>query len=130
MDDTAQEMPRVVNLVYWVARIWSALVIAITVVILVSHLIFPEEGDAVSIPWYEFLMPLSMLVSVAGLALAWRRQVLGSGICIGFALLNLVIYIIVGGPQPWYVLGLVVLPVILPAFLFLLHACLSIATRN
>jgi hypothetical protein len=100
MDHTAQEMSKRLKVVFWIARIWSALVIAITVAILVGHLIFPEEGGAEKIPWYEYLMPLSMLISVAGLAVAWRRQVLGSAICIGFALLNLAIYIIVGGTRP------------------------------
>lgn len=130
MNDTAQGKSRWLKVVFWIARIWSALVIAITVVILVGHLIFPEEGGAASIPWYEYLMPLSMLVSVVGLIIAWRRRVLGSAICIGFALLNLAIYIITGGPRPWHVFVFVMLPVILPALLFLLYGRLSASTRN
>lgn len=76
-----------------VARVWSIVVIAFTLVIVFGEIAFPHtEAD---VPFVEYLMPVSMFVSVLGLVLAWWREALGGAINIGFFLVNLIIYYIV-----------------------------------
>jgi hypothetical protein len=76
-----------------IARVWSIVVIAFTLVIAIGEIAFPHtEAD---VPFLEFLMPVSMFISVLGLLIAWRWEALGGGINIGFFLANLLLYYIV-----------------------------------
>lgn len=61
--------------------------------IVFGEIAFPHtEAD---VPFVEYLMPVSMFVSVLGLVLAWWREALGGAINIGFFLVNVLIYYIV-----------------------------------
>ena len=80
-----------------VARIWSLVIIGITLVVLVAYVVVPDP-DATDYPPIENLFPLAMGLSVVGLGVAWRWEGLGEAINIGFFLVNLVLY--------WFIRGI------------------------
>lgn len=47
-------------------------------------------------PWYENLMPLSMLLGIVGLGVAWKSEGIGSAMAVLFAMTNLALYIYTG----------------------------------
>ncbi|MCJ7625245.1 MAG: hypothetical protein MUO76_17245 [Anaerolineaceae bacterium] len=101
-----------------VARVWSIVVIAFTLLIAIGEIAFPHtEAD---VPFLEYLMPVSMFVSVLGLLIAWWREALGGGINIGFFLANIIIYYVVND-RFFPVRGLAILSLaIVPGILFLI----------
>ena len=117
MNDQINNM-RSIRTLRRVARVWSIVVIAFTLVIVIGETAFPHtEAD---VPFVEYLMPVSMFVSVLGLVLAWWREALGGGINVGFFLVNLIIYYIVND-RFFPVRGLAPLSLaIVPGILFLI----------
>jgi len=101
-----------------VARIWGAVVIALTLFIAAAHIIAPET-ESTDYPPIENLLPVVMLVSVLGLMLAWRWEGIGGGINVGLFLAHLGLYWIIRGK--FFPLGaLLILSVaVVPGVLFL-----------
>jgi hypothetical protein len=82
---------RATEWIRWIARIWSIMIIGITLVIIIAHVIMPEP-NATDYPPIENLLPLAMCLSVLGLGVAWRWEGLGGAISVGFFLANLGLY--------------------------------------
>ena len=101
-----------------VARIWSIVVIAFTLFITVAHVAVPEP-HATDYPPIENLLPVVMLLSVLGLAIAWRREGIGGTINVGMFLLHMGLYwIIRGKPFPLRAVPTLSM-VVVPGVLFL-----------
>jgi hypothetical protein len=104
-----------------IARIWSVAVFILGVLIFIAEISNLRSAPLRDYPWWENLMPISLLLAIAGLAVAWRREALGGGMAIGFCLLNLLLYLATGREQVGAVL-LIMLPVVLPGVVFLVCA--------
>jgi hypothetical protein len=101
-----------------IARIFSAALIAFTIVIVVGHLITPDPY-AVDYDPIENVLPLTMSLSVFALAIAWRWEGIGGGLSLAlFVLVIILDWIIRGSFFPLRGL-LVLLPVPATALLFL-----------
>jgi hypothetical protein len=79
-----------------ITRILSGLIITLTLTTLLGHLLFPEPA-ADDYPWIENLLPLLMGISVLGLFLAWRWEMLGGALSLFFFLLQLALYRVIRG---------------------------------
>ena len=92
-DRTTQRLRRI-------ARIWSALVIAVVAFVLIGYLsnwIATGTGDpyaAEDYPPIENLPPLFIFLSAVGLGIAWRWEKWGGAIAVLFQLANLPILLI------------------------------------
>jgi hypothetical protein len=72
-----------------IARIWSAIVIAFTLFMAVTHIFMPEtEGEVEGYPPIENLLPVVMTLSVLGLAVAFRWEGVGGAINVGLFLVH------------------------------------------
>jgi hypothetical protein len=120
MVETAKPQDKT-NLVRRLARLWSAIVIFTTVFVVIQNLRDPQQylsnGRAVI-----SVITLTLLVSVFGLALAWRWELLGGFVNLGFFLLSLILYWIVNGELPPLDSLALMLLLIIPGILFLLSA--------
>ena len=116
-DQGRQDTDNITKALRWVARIWSIITIGITIFVLIGHLSYEDPG-ATDYPWIENLMPIAMLVSVSGLGIAFRWELLGGIINISFFIVNVMLYWIINKrffPIP----GLLILSlVIVPGILF------------
>ena len=109
---------RVTRWIRRIARIWSLVVIGITLVVLIAHVVVPEP-EAMDYPPSENLLPLAMCLSVAGLGVAWRWEGLGGTINVGFFLTNVGLYWLLRG-RFFPLRGIAVLsPAVVPGVLFL-----------
>jgi hypothetical protein len=100
------------------ARVFSFLIILITLLIALSH-IFGEEPVVEDYPPIENLMPIILLLSVVGLAVSWRWEALGAVITLTFFLVHLVLFWVVRGYFfPFSALA-VFLPIPITALMFL-----------
>jgi hypothetical protein len=79
-----------------VARIWSIVIIGITLVVAVAHMVVPEPV-AEDYPPIENLLPVVMVLSVLGLAIAWRWEAAGGAINVGLFIMDLGLYWIIRG---------------------------------
>jgi hypothetical protein len=79
-----------------VARIWSIVIIGITLVAAIAHIVVPEP-EATDYPPIENLLPVVMFLSVVGLAIAWRWEGVGGAINVGLFLAHLGLYWIIRG---------------------------------
>jgi hypothetical protein len=79
-----------------VARIWSIVIIGITLVAAIAHIVVPEP-EGTDYPPIENLLPVVMFLSVLGLAIAWRWEGVGGAINVGFFLALLGLYWIIRG---------------------------------
>ena len=77
-----------------VARIWSIIIIGITLVMAVAHIVVPEPM-AEDYPPIENLLPVVMVLSVLGLAIAWRWEPVGGAINVGLFVADLGLYWII-----------------------------------
>jgi hypothetical protein len=101
-----------------VARIWSVIIIGITLVMAVAHIVVPEPV-AEDYPPIENILPVIMVLSVLGLALAWRWEAVGGAINVGLFVADLGLYwIIRGKPFPLRAMP-VFSAVVVPGLLFL-----------
>lgn len=91
MANTGDGADRTTKWIRWIARIWSIVIIGITLVMIIAHAVMPEP-NATDYPPIENLLPLAMCLSVLGLGLAWRWEGLGGAISVGFFLANLGLY--------------------------------------
>ena len=108
----------------WIARIWGLLILIITALVIVSHIIAPDTEPG-TYPPSENLIPLSISISVLGLAVAWKWKLLGAIINLGFFGLNLLIYWLINGYFLAIQVILVLSPIFIPGILFLVCWFLS-----
>jgi hypothetical protein len=87
---------RTTKWIRWIARVWSIVIIGITLVIVICHAVMPDP-HATDYPLVENLLPLAMCLSVAGLGIAWRWEGLGGVMNVGFFLANLGLYWVLRG---------------------------------
>ena len=106
-----------------VARIWSIVIIVFALLILIGEVVSPHtEADY---PWVENLMPISMFLSVLSLGLAWRWELLGGALNIGFYVVNLLLYWAVNSEFLHLAAVLILGLAIVPGILFLVCWWLS-----
>jgi hypothetical protein len=101
-----------------VARIWSIVIIGITLFVAIGHIVAPEP-EATDYPPIENLLPVLILLSVLGLAIAWRWEGIGGALNVGFFVANLVLYWIIRGRFFPFQALVILLPVVVPGLLFL-----------
>lgn len=99
-----------------VARVWSVLVFLLALILVIGTR-FAPAASPVNAP-LDILIPLSLLVSMIGLVIAWRWEGWGSLINITFYLAIVPIYWLLH--QEWLHFSILVAlsPVILPGVLF------------
>ena len=91
---------RVTKWIRWIARIWSVPLIVYALLLFVGYAwSYLTTGVAdphavEDVPWTEALPPIFMLLSIVGLAIAWRWERLGSTIAVLFQLAVLVTLLI------------------------------------
>jgi hypothetical protein len=74
----------------------AGLILAFTLFMFVSHVFFPEP-TVEDYPKIENLMPLPVLFSVLGLAVAFRWEVLGGVLSLVFFALHLLVFWLIRG---------------------------------
>jgi len=133
MNETTPSLEKTPRPLRFVARIWSAPIILITLFITVGNIWAwltdaPSDPYAVQDPTFlESLAPALLAITVLGLALAWRWEKLGGIFSLAFAGATLIVLLIQGFGsddmfRSWtpYLLTLVV---IVPGILFLIYGC-------
>ena len=111
--------PRGSNRLRRIARILSGLIIAVGIVIFVMQILDP--GPTVeNYPAIENLLPALMMLSILSLALAWRWELMGAILSLGFFILHLILYWAIRGQffPSWALINLTPIP--LTAVLFLI----------
>ena len=100
-----------------VARIWSTLVWLLALILVFGTRNSPANSILVNTP-LDILIPISLLISLIGLGIAWRWEGWGILINFGFFLAILPIYWLLH--QEWIHVSILVglSPVILPGMLF------------
>ena len=102
-----------------VARVWSIVVIAFTLFMVVGHIVGPDEYTVDDYPPIENLLPVLMSLSVFSLALAWRWERLAGILNIGFFVATLLLdWVIRGSFLPSSGLPMLLLAIV-PGALFL-----------
>ena len=123
MDDSNSNYERTTNLIRKIARIWSIVIIALTLFILIAEIIgtfVPVQSMNEPYPWYENLIPLSLVLSVVGLTIAWRWEGFGSVLCVFFVIATYVMYLaFVRSDRGIYIVPIILLPILIPGILFL-----------
>ena len=89
MDDQIST-PRIVKVTRHAARFSSLLVFIAVGLVIAGSYIFPDLRE-LPLP-NENLFHISLLISVAGLIIAWRWELLGGIVNVGFYLIGLYIY--------------------------------------
>lgn len=95
MEETANTVPYD-DILRRIARLWSAAIIITTLFVVFQNLQEPiqyisEDTTLTSV------VTLTLIVSVVGLALAWRWELAGALINLGFFLLSVILYWIING---------------------------------
>ena len=90
---------RTTKRIRWIARIWATVLVVIVLLILIGNISswVTGEADPYAVedhPAIENLPPLFALLSVVGLAIAWRWEGLGGAIAILFNLAGLPVLLI------------------------------------
>lgn len=91
----------------WIARIWSIVIIVFSLIMLIGYAVnWVQTGTAdphamEDYPPIENLIPLTLILSVIGLGIAWRWEGLGGAINIGFFLANLAVHFWMISPRPY-----------------------------
>ena len=100
------------------ARVFSALILLLTILVALGH-IFGDEPVVEDYPPIENLMPIILGLSVAGLAVAWRWEGIGSTLTLVFFMAHLGLFWVVRGE--FFPLGVlaVFLPIPITALMFL-----------
>lgn len=109
---------KAINALCWTARIWGLLILVITILAIIGHIIAPDTEPG-TYPPAENLIPVSIVISVLGLAVAWKWKLAGALINIGFFSLNLLIYWLIQGHFLPFPVILVLSPIYIPGILFL-----------
>jgi hypothetical protein len=107
-----------------VARIWSILVWLLALILVVGTRNTPSATSLVNAP-LDILIPLSLMISLIGLGIAWRWE--GWGVLINFVFYLAILPIYWLLHQEWIHISIMVglSPVILPGVLFAISCILS-----
>ena len=104
-----------VNKIRRIARNWSIIVILFALIVGIGEIVFPHGGDDAEI--IEYFMPITMFLRALSLGLAWRAELLGGALNIGFYIINFILYWVVNDELLPFagllVLGLAIVPGIL-----------------
>jgi hypothetical protein len=101
-----------------VARIWSVFIFLITLLVVIGEVAFPHTGEAY--PLIENLMPISMLISIASLGLAWKWELLAGVLNILFFFATFILYWVINA-RPFPLKGLAPLSLaVIPGILFII----------
>jgi hypothetical protein len=98
--DTNEFGDRVTTKVRWIARIWGALVVAVTFLVFVGYTynwVTTGQADPHAVEGYppiENVPPLFTLLSAIGLGIAWRWEGLGGAIAVLFRMAELPVLLI------------------------------------
>ena len=117
-------MNRSVVRLRWITRIWSIVIIVFTLIMLIGYAVnWVQTGTADPLamkdyPSVENLIPLTLILSVLGLGIAWRWEGLGGALNISFFLINLSVHFWMISPRPYPYIIAIALPT--PGILFLL----------
>jgi hypothetical protein len=100
------------------ARVFSFLIILITLLIALGEF-FGDEPVVEDYPPIENVMPIILILSVAGLAVSWRWEAVGAGITLGFFAAHLILFWVVRGR--FFPLGVLAVfsPIPITALMFL-----------
>ena len=116
-------MNRSVVRLRWIARIWSIVIIVFTLIMLIGYAVnWVQTGTADPLamkdyPSVENLIPLTLILSVLGLGIAWRWEGLGGALNIGFFLASLAVHFWMISSRPYPYIIAIALPT--PGILFL-----------
>ena len=107
-----------------VARIWSILVWLLALILVVGTRNLPSGSSLDNTP-YDILIPISLLISLIGLGIAWRWE--GRGVLINLAFYFAITPIYWLLHREWIQISIMVglSPVILPGILFAVSWILS-----
>lgn len=101
-----------------VARVWSVILFLVTLLVVIGEVAFPHTGE--DYPPIENLLPISMLLSVASLGLAWKWELLAGVLNILFFLANYILYWVINA-RPFPFRGLAPLSLaVIPGILFII----------
>lgn len=117
MSSSLPRFKKIAQSIRGVARVWSILVFILAIILLVGTQFASSTSAQVTKP-LDNLIPLSLLMSLIGLAVAWRWEGWGALINIVFYLAVIPLFWILY--QEWIDLSIMVglSPVILPGVLF------------
>ena len=117
MASNSSRISQVAQRIRGVARVWSILVFILALILVIGTQFAPPTSVQVNDP-LESLIPVSLLISMIGLAIAWRWEAWGALINIVFYLLVMPLYWVLH--QEWLHFSIMVAlsPVILPGILF------------
>jgi hypothetical protein len=104
-------MSRILNVVRWVARLLSAIIILFWGFFIVAHLVGGGEPPARPLTARDYTGIVAMLGSLTGLAVAWRREFAGGGLALAAVAL--------GATVNWRILLFPAILIPLNALLFL-----------
>jgi hypothetical protein len=124
MSSNSSKLSIISSRIRGVARIWSILVWLLALILVVGTRNTPSATSLVNAP-LDILIPLSLLISLTGLGIAWRWEGWGVLINITFYLAILPLYWLLH--QEWMHISIMVglSPVILPGILFAFSWVLS-----
>ena len=124
MSNDSSRLSLIASRIRGVARVWSALVWLLALILVVGRRDAPSTSSPINAP-LDVLIPISLLISLIGLGIAWRWEGWGVLINLGFYLAILPIYWLLHGE--WIHISIMVglSPVILPGVLFALAWLLS-----
>lgn len=124
MSTSSSKILKIAQSIRGVARVWSVLVFILALILVIGTQFAPPTGVQVTGP-LDKLIPLSLLISLIGLGVAWRWEGWGALINIIYYLAVIPLYWIFH--QEWINLSIMVglSPVILPGVLFALAWYLS-----
>jgi len=107
-----------------VARVWSILIWLLALILVVGTRKAPSTSSLVNEP-LDILIPISLLISLIGLGIAWRWEGLGLLINLGFYLAVIPLYWLLH--REWIHLSILVglSPTVLPGVLFAIAWLLS-----
>lgn len=110
----ANDLPRSVSIIRWIARIWSLVIFIVVLMFIFS----PDEQATGPVPFEDWFLLSFWGVAVLGLLVAWRWELVGGIITIATMFLRELAWVILKGG--WMVNFLMIWLFILPpAVLFI-----------
>jgi hypothetical protein len=87
-----EEKEKWVPVVRWVARVWSLVPITFGL----AEVIFPDHGvqESVVVPWTSWLALSILGISIIGLVVAWRWELIGARISAAAFIVFVVVFLI------------------------------------
>ena len=111
--------PQTGKIIRWIARIWTALMVAFMLFMFIAHIVDDGIGPLFDLSFRDALMMVSMIGSVIGLGLAWKWERLGGWMTVSGMLAFYLFDYIFSGDFPR---GPVFLIIAFPGILFLILA--------